>query len=94
MSKESVLSIPERFDFSYHKTFTEEYQQLLTQPGLKKVTLNFAKVQYLDSSALGMMVLFQKKASAKDIDVVIKNAQTNAKDILRIANFDRLFTIE
>jgi anti-anti-sigma factor len=90
---EKTLQIPERFDFGYHKNFTEQYQDALTTGGVTDIALDFSRVNYLDSSALGMMVLLQKKAKAQNINVKIKGAQDNARDILNIANFDRLFEI-
>lgn len=90
---EKSLQIPERFDFSYHKQFTEQYQHVLEQADTRDIALDFSRVSYLDSSALGMMVLFQKKAKAKNINVRIRGAKESAKEILTIANFDRLFNI-
>ena len=92
MSEQS-LHIPERFDFSYHKQFTEQYQAALARDGISQISLDFTRVNYLDSSALGMMVLFQKKAKSKNINVRIHGAQESAKEILQIAHFDRLFDI-
>ncbi len=90
---EKSLSIPERFDFGYHKEFTEQYQRILSEGGISDIALDFTKVSYLDSSALGMMVLFQKKAKSQNISVRIRGARESAKEILLIANFDRLFDI-
>jgi len=90
---ERSLQIPERFDFGYHKEFTEQYQNMLEQPGISEIALDFSRVSYLDSSALGMMVLFQKKAKSKNINVRIRGVKDSAKEILTIANFDRLFDI-
>jgi anti-anti-sigma factor len=90
---EKALHIPERFDFGYHKEFTEQYKRLLEDESITQITLDFSRVGYLDSSALGMMVLFQKKAKAKNILVRIRGAKDSAKEILQIANFDRLFDI-
>ncbi len=90
---ERALHIPERFDFSYHKQFTEQYQAALSTDGISEIALDFSKVSYLDSSALGMMVLFQKKAKSKNVSVKIRGAQDSAKEILQIAHFDRLFDI-
>ena len=87
------LHIPERFDFSYHKEFTDQYTAILKAGNVKDIALDFSKVTYLDSSALGMMVLFQKKATALNIEVKIRGAKDSAKEILQIANFDRLFDI-
>lgn len=92
MSERSLL-IPERFDFGYHKQFTDQYQAVLDSGDVTDIALDFSKVNYLDSSALGMMVLFQKKAKSKNIKVRICGAKDSAKEILQIANFDRLFDI-
>jgi anti-anti-sigma factor len=90
---EKSLQIPERFDFGYHKQFTDQYQAIFESESVTDIALDFSRVSYLDSSALGMMVLFQKKAKGKNISVRIRGAKDNAKEILQIANFDRLFDI-
>nr|WP_136250896.1 STAS domain-containing protein [Ningiella ruwaisensis] len=90
---ERSLQVPERFDFGYHKEFTEQYQGILQSDGVTDIALDFSRVSYLDSSALGMMVLFQKKAKSKNINVRIRGAKESAREILTIANFDRLFEI-
>lgn len=90
---ERALQIPERFDFGYHKEFTDQYQKLLKDTGVSEIALDFSSVSYLDSSALGMMVLFQKKAKAQNVSVRVRGAKDSAKEILQIANFDRLFDI-
>lgn len=90
---EKALQIPERFDFGYHKEFTDQYQKLLEDKNVTDIALDFSRVSYLDSSALGMMVLFQKKAKNQNVSVRIRGAQESAKEILQIANFDRLFDI-
>jgi anti-anti-sigma factor len=90
---EKALQIPERFDFGYHREFTDQYQTLLEDNSITGIALDFSRVGYLDSSALGMMVLFQKKAKGKSVSVRIRGAKDSAKEILQIANFDRLFDI-
>jgi anti-anti-sigma factor len=90
---ERSLQIPERFDFGYHKEFTDQYQSILATDSVSDIALDFSRVNYLDSSALGMMVLFQKKAKGLNINVRIRGAKDSAREILQIANFDRLFDI-
>jgi len=67
---EKSLQVPERFDFGYHKEFTQQYSNLLTQGDTTNIALDFSRVSYLDSSALGMMVLLQKKAKQQNIDLM------------------------
>lgn len=90
---EKSLQVPERFDFGYHKEFTQQYSNLLTQSDTTNIALDFSRVSYLDSSALGMMVLLQKKAKQQNVDVRIRGARDSALEILTVANFDQLFEI-
>lgn len=94
MSQKSpvVISIPERFDFSTHKWFTESYEQALAKTNL--IVLDFSRVTYVDSSALGMMVLLRRKISAKGGKGFVRNVTGTAKDILEMANFHTLFEYE
>lgn len=94
MSEVKILSIPQRFDFSFHKNFTEQYQQILKEEQCNKIALDFSRNEYLDSSALGMMVLLNKKAKSVNKQVVVKSARENTLEILHIANFDKLFKFE
>ncbi|MGJ8682688.1 STAS domain-containing protein [Paraglaciecola sp.] len=95
MADTKVLSLPERFDFSYNKTFSQQYQAIFNAPeGIVKIVLDFSRVLYLDSSALGMMVLLQKKAKTAKINVAIRGAKSTAEDILKVANFNKLYDFE
>ncbi len=93
MADEAVVVIPEKFDFAYHQKFTASYQKLLDSKA-PKITLDFSRTQYLDSSALGMMVLLHKKAKADNIITVVRGAKGTAKAILAIAKIEKLYRIE
>lgn len=88
------ISIPEKFDFAHHKSFTEQANKVLEDKQTKTLVLDFSRTAYLDSSALGMLVLINKKAKAASIKTIIRGARDNAREILIIANFDQLFVIE
>ncbi|WCN08428.1 STAS domain-containing protein [Marinomonas mediterranea] len=87
-----VIRIPERFDFSTHKWFTAEYENGV-QSG-STVILDFSNVLYVDSSALGMMVLLYRKLHECSKKGIIKNLDGTAKDILDMANFKNLYQYE
>lgn len=93
MSESRVISLPERFDFAFHRQFSEQYQKALAEKTCKKITLDFTHVNYLDSSALGMMVLLHKKAKLQNVQTTIKGAKGTAAEILGIANVNQLFEI-
>lgn len=92
---ESMISIklPERFDFSYHKEFYNKTTQVLADTTTKDVEVDFAHVDYLDSSALGMLVMLQKKCAEVSKKVVVVNASGLAAEILKIANMEKIVEI-
>ena len=92
MSEFIVINLPERFDFSTHGWFTKAYKEALTKT--KKIVLDFSRVTYVDSSALGMMVLLHRELNTTSGQGIIRNVNGTAKDILDMANFEKLFSYE
>ncbi|UTV98550.1 STAS domain-containing protein [Marinomonas rhizomae] len=92
MSDFVVINMPERFDFSTHGWFTKAYEEALKNT--KKIVLDFSRVTYVDSSALGMMVLLHRQLSTNAGKGIIRNVNGTAKDILDMANFEKLFSYE
>jgi anti-anti-sigma factor len=90
----TTIVLPSKFDFSYHKNFTDQYGKALEEESEQNITLDFSNVEYLDSAALGMMVLLKKKADAAGREVLIINTHGAALEVLKIANFDNLFKIK
>lgn len=91
MSEIEFIRLPSRFDYAYHRQFGDIYGPLLLNPDVKEIVLDFSKVEYLDSSALGMMVLLQKKCSAENKKNKIKGARGATEEILKMANMQKLF---
>ncbi len=91
MAEQKVIRLPSRFDYACHRTFGDAYEIFLGEVSVKVIVLDFSLVEYLDSSALGMMVVMQKKLTAKNKQVKIKGAQGTANDILKMANMNKLF---
>lgn len=92
-NNEATLALSGRFDFNTHREFRSAYESLITGGGLSRITLNMQAVDYLDSSALGMLLLLNEKATAANIKVMISSPQQSVRQILEIANFNKLFTI-
>ena len=92
-SNESTIQLSGRFDFNTHRDFRAAYEELLAAGGITKITLDMQWVEYLDSSALGMLLLLNEKAGPSHVKIVISKPQPNVRQILEIANFNKLFTI-
>jgi anti-anti-sigma factor len=91
MSENETLRLPSRFDYSYHRQFGELYAPLIEDVSCTEIILDFSQVEYLDSSALGMMVLLQKKCSSCNKKVKIKGARGATDEILKMANMQKIF---
>lgn len=87
------LTINGRFDFSIHRDFREKYEAILGTPSVRQLDVDLRGVNYIDSSALGMLLLLREKAAAKQIDMKLTNTQGAVRQVLEVANFGRLFKI-
>ncbi len=94
MSDISVIRIPERFDFSFHKNFNESTDVALKDNQVSLISLDFSQVNYLDSAALGMVVYLHKKATAANKKIQIANASGIAEEILKVANLNKIIDIK
>ena len=90
--KQVTISVTDRFDFSVHREFREAYRAS-GGPGVT-YSVDLAQTEYMDSSALGMLLLLKEHAGGDRASVVIRHAPPNIRKILEIANFHKLFAIE
>lgn len=89
---ELTISIEGRFDFSAHQEFRDCYERIEAEPDSYVVDLN--RTTYLDSSALGMLLLLRDHAGGDNAEVKIVNCNRDVKKILTISNFEQLFSIQ
>ncbi|MEC5388351.1 STAS domain-containing protein [Uliginosibacterium sp. H3] len=89
----ATLSLAGRFDFKAHREFREAVEKLLQQSEGRAVQVDMKEVSYLDSSALGMLLMLRDKAKAASRDVALVGVNGNVRQVLDIANFSKLFSI-
>lgn len=88
---ELTIKIAGRFDFDTHLNMREATN--LVGESIKKVVVDLSMTDYLDSSALGMLLVLRDKVSNDQDAIIIQGARPEVKKILQIANFDKLFKI-
>lgn len=86
-----TIRVDGRFDFSTHQDFTRAYKAY--PHGQHTYVVDLAGAEYMDSSAMGMLLQLREYAN-KSRPVVLHKANDGIREILRIANFDKLFQIE
>jgi len=89
----AVIKLNGRFDFNTHRDFRGAYEPLLADAELKGVMVDFSGVDYLDSSALGMLLMLRDKMGGASKEVGLSGVRGNVKQVLDIANFGKLFQI-
>lgn len=88
---ELVIRVSGRFDFSAHQEFRDAYELLPERPSRYRVDMR--DTSYLDSSALGMLLLLRDYAGGDNAEVELVNCNPDVRKILTISNFEQLFTI-
>lgn len=91
-SKTLTIKVSGRFDFGIHQDFRKATE--LAETGVSSIIVEMGQVDYLDSSALGMLLVLRDKVGENKSAVRIRNAKPDVKKILEIANFNMLFTLE
>ncbi len=85
-----MITISGRFNFNDHVQFRNAYKDV---PPNATYTMDMSNTEYMDSSALGMLLLLREHAGGDSSDIIIAGSPPDIKKILNIANFQKLFEI-
>jgi len=84
-----TVRITGRFDFRCVKQF----QAGLTYSDVRWV-VDLAEVEYVDSAALGLLLLLREHAARDAHQVTLRAARGQPREVLMMAKFDRMFAFE
>ena len=87
-----TIAIGGRFDFSEHKAFRDAYAQVEVKN--VAIVVDLKNTEYLDSSALGMLLVLRERAGGDRADIILRGAREGISEVLSISRFGQLFTIE
>ncbi|MFA6313414.1 MAG: STAS domain-containing protein [Sterolibacterium sp.] len=88
-----TIGLEGRFDFGTHRDFRAAVEKALQEMHGNLLLVDLGKVDYLDSSALGMLLMLRDKVNAANKVVSLVNCRGNVRQVLDIANFGKLFAI-
>lgn len=86
-----TISIDGRFDFSAHQAFRGAYEKVSPVPD--NICVDMSGTTYLDSSALGMLLLLRDHSGGDDSNIQLKGCNEDIRKILTISNFEQLFKV-
>lgn len=87
---DSVIRIPTRFDFRLAREFKYAADKALGCTG-NEITVDLTGAAYVDSAGMGMLLVLRDGARARGKSVVLEGAGGTVKEVLRIANFHKIF---
>jgi anti-anti-sigma factor len=89
--QELTILIQGRFDFGAHQEFRNAYERVTRTP--QRYVVDLKDTTYLDSSALGMLLLLRDHAGGDSAQIRLLNCNPDVRKILAISNFEQLFKI-
>jgi len=87
--KKMTMVLSERFDFSCHGDFRDAYRSV--DPTQFEITIDFRATDYIDSAALGMLLVLRERAGGDRANITLKSCQPSVQQILDITHFEELF---
>ena len=89
-AKSLTIRISGKFDFSCHQQFINVYESC---PSDYRYCIDMSDTTYMDSSALGMLLLLRDYAGGDHASIEITNVSNDLKKTLEVSNFRQLFNI-
>ena len=87
----ATLALAGQFDYNAYAEFKSCEEAIFETQGVRQIVVDLNKLDYLDSSALGILLLLRERAQEHNVEVVLRAAQGVAREIIDIAHFERMF---
>ena len=87
-----TIAIKGRFDFAKHQDFRDAYEKSVPKPD--SIVVDLKEATYIDSSALGMLLLLRDHVGGDDAQIQVINSSNDVRKTLTISNFNKLFDIK
>jgi len=89
--KKLIIALDDRFDFSCHDEFRDTYRSL--DLGQLEIIVDFARTEYIDSAALGMLLVLRERAGGDSAKIILKSCQPSVRQIMDITRLNKLFKL-
>ncbi len=86
------IKISGRFEFTQHQQFREAYADV--QPEKTSFIIDLSDTVYMDSAALGMLLVLRERAGGFNSDITLSGFNSVIKQVLEISHFQNLFKLE
>lgn len=88
-----LVRLAGHFDFGTRDLFIARIKETISHAVAVEVRVDLSDVAYIDSSALGMLLVARDLAKSHAKEVTLANPQPSVRQTLEIAQFARLFRL-
>ncbi|GLR14973.1 chemotaxis locus anti-sigma factor antagonist [Chitinimonas prasina] len=89
-----IVTVEGRFNFDLHPAFNAATAAVGKDKSIAAIDINLYEISYIDSSALGMLLVLREaalKAGIKDLNIV--GSHGAVRQVLDIAHFEKFYTL-
>lgn len=94
MSNEHLIPLEGKLTSRDRSQFNSAFDFVKDCAANSILVLNFEKVDHIDSSVLGALLVLREKSDDKGVKLVIQRPKGDVSKIFKLSNFDALFEIE
>ncbi len=87
----AVMRLQGRFDVTVRPDIVQEVRDALSEPAIREVRLDLGQIDFIDSAALGILLLWRSDATTAGKTISLAGVAGTVGQVLEIANFGRLF---
>ena len=88
-----ILDLEGRFDFGARKVFKDAVERIQKEEECVHIILNMERVSFVDSSALGLLVIAHQNLKIKQSQLSLVNPQPYVRQVLDLANVPKMIQV-
>lgn len=88
----ATIRVRGRFEFSGYRDFRDALDRAFGAPG-KELVIDLSATDYIDSSALGMLLIALDRAQAAKRRITLSGSRGPVREVLEIANLHKRFSM-
>lgn len=79
-------------DYSAQEEFKAANKQALSADGITEIHIDFAKVDFMDSSGIRALLILKKDTEKSGKTLILINCSASLREVFDIGGFDKVFT--
>jgi anti-anti-sigma factor len=89
-----LLGMEGAFTFEIHTPFRAHVQVLLDEPGLRRIVVDLEKVEAMDYSSLGLLLLLREMAEKRSMKLILRRPSPGVRGLFDAFHFGKIFELQ